>query len=229
MGHSVREHLGIELQTYDETIRRFIPGYETMLQVAAHAAVAAGPARILDLGAGTGALSEALLAADSSCIVELIDVDAGMLEHARARLEPYSNRVRFSELSFHGPLPRCDSVTASLALHHVQTLTDKRGLYRRVHGALGPDGVFVNADAAVPVDHGPREETYWQWVEHMAAHGIEEMEAVEHLAKWAEEDTYFSLAQELAAVEAAGFDATCIWRQGPLSVVVGRKHAQSRR
>ena len=48
MSHSVRKHLGVEIDAYDETIRRFIPGYETALTVAADvvAAVAAGPLEV---------------------------------------------------------------------------------------------------------------------------------------------------------------------------------------
>lgn len=223
MRHSVRRHLGIEVRSYELKIRRFIPGYEAMLAVAAREVVHGEPGLVLDLGAGTGALAEAILSASGVAAVELIDVDREMLDQARTRLSEFVGRIRFSELSFLGPLPRCEGAAASLALHHVRTMDAKRTLYRRIYDALGPGGVFVNADATVPAELGAREATYRLWVDHMVARGIEERCAYENLAKWAEEDTYFPLEEELSAVAEAGFDAECIWRQGPMSVVVGRK------
>ena len=61
MSHSVRRHLHLEIDEYDEIIRQFIPGYDQMLEQVARAVALSGPGRVLDLGAGTGALSEAIL------------------------------------------------------------------------------------------------------------------------------------------------------------------------
>ena len=56
MSHSVRRHMRIEIDAYDETIRRYIPGYEAMLAAAAHELSSVGSGLVLDLGGGTGAL-----------------------------------------------------------------------------------------------------------------------------------------------------------------------------
>ena len=223
MGHSVRSHLGIEIRSYDKTIRRFIPGYEAMLDVAARELVCGRPSLVLDLGAGTGALSEAVLSADEAVVIELIDIDAEMLVQARARLSGFTGRVRFREASFLEPLPLCQGISASLALHHIPTMDLKRAVYRRAYEALEPGGAFVNADATVPAEPVARESAYRSWVEHMMAQQIGETEAYEHLERWADEDTYFPLEEELTAVEAAGFAASCPWQDGPMAVVVGRK------
>ena len=145
MSHSVRHHLGIEIRSYDETIRRFIPRYEDMLLVAAREVRRLQPRKVLDLGAGTGALSEVLLNACDSCLLELVDVDPDMLSRARTRLLRFEGRVRFCELSFLGPLPGCEGAVASLALHHVRTIDAKRALYGRIFDALEAGGVFVEA------------------------------------------------------------------------------------
>ena len=196
-----------------------------MLEAASRELVANAPALVLDLGAGTGALSEAVLLADGSVTVELIDIDPEMLAQARARLASFAVRARFSGISFLGPLPPCDGASASLSLHHIRTLDAKRSLYRRIHETLRPGGTFVNADAAVPAEPPAREEALRQWVEHMVSCGIGESEGYQHLEQWADEDTYFPLEDELEAVEAAGFVAECVWKQGPMAVVVGRKRA----
>ena len=223
MGHSVRSHLGIEIRSYDETIRRFIPGYEAMLEAASRELVRNGPELVLDLGAGTGALAEAVLSVDDAVTVELLDVDPEMLAQARERLSSYAGRARFSEISFLSPLPPCDGAAASLSLHHIPTMEAKRTLYRNVYEALVPGGAFVNADAAVSAEPAARAATFRCWVKHMVASGIKEREACRHLEQWGAEDTYFPLEEELAAFEAAGFVTRCPWRKGPIAVVVGRK------
>ena len=222
MSHSVRRHMRIEIDAYDETIRRYIPGYEVMLDVAAHELSSVGSGLVLDLGGGTGALSEVILTAGTGT-VELIDVDREMLAHARKRLARFTGRVRFSERSFLAALPHCNGVAASLALHHIPAIDTKRALYRRIHDALGPAGVFVNADATMPAEPVAREATWRAWADYMVAQGVEERRVFEHFKEWAEEDTYFPLEEELAAVESAGFGAECVWHEAGMTVIIGRK------
>ncbi len=225
MSHSVRRHLRVAIHAYDATIRQFIPGYEEMLRTAAREMAPAAPGRVLDLGAGTGALAEAILETSQSGTVELVDVDAEMLKQAETRLARFGSRARFTEASFLEPLPRCDGVAASLALHHIPELDAKRALYRRIHDTLEPGGVFVNADATMPAEPAARAATWRGWADHMISHGIEEQRAFEHFEEWSEEDTYFPLEDELAAVAAAGFEAECVWIEVGIAVVVGRKAA----
>lgn len=221
--HSVRSHLRLEIDAYDETIRRFIPGYEDGLTRAAQEIAGVRPGLVLDLGVGTGALSEAILEHGSVAALEAVDIDPEMLAQARARLERFGTRVRFREASFDAPLPECDAVAASLALHHVPTLKAKSDLFSRIHGALRPGGVFVNADVTIGADPAERERSYGLWAEHMVSRGIDERQAYRHFDEWAEEDTYFPLDEELTAMREAGFRAKCIWQRCPNTLLVGRK------
>lgn len=223
MSHSVRRHLRVEVDAYDEIIRRFIPGYETMLDAAARAVASVRPGLVLDLGAGTGALSEAMLGHEDIGVVELVDVDAEMLDQGRARLERFGKRARFREQSFLDPLPASDAVAASLALHHIPEMEDKRTLYRRIHASLRPRGVFVNADAVMPSEPEGRAAGYAFWAAHMVSRGIPEDRAWQHFAEWAEEDTYQPIELELAAMAAAGFTVGIDWHEGPMAVLVGHK------
>lgn len=227
MTHSVRRHLRVDVEEYDASIRQFIPGYETMLREAASAVAAARPALVLDLGAGTGALSEALLARPEVGVVALLDVDEEMLARARERLAGRGERARFTVGSFHDPLPECDAVAASLALHHVPTLEDKAALFARLHAALRPGGVFVNADVTMPDEEPARGDAWRAWAAHLVDSGIAEARAWEHFAEWASEDTYFPLEDELRALEEAGFEAHCTWRDRVSTVVVARKEGRT--
>lgn len=223
MSHSVRRHLRVDIAAYDTSIRRFIPGYEEMLRRAAAAVAAVRPEVVVDLGAGTGALAEALLGRPEVGTVELVDVDREMLDQAGKRLEPFGPRAHFSLRSFDDVLPQCDAVAASLALHHIPTLKEKEALFRRLHEALRPGGVFVNADVTMPALDPERARGWREWADHLVASGIEETQAWQHFDDWAGEDTYFPLEAELDALAAAGFEARCAWRQGVSTVVVANK------
>ncbi|MDA0329283.1 MAG: class I SAM-dependent methyltransferase [Gemmatimonadetes bacterium] len=225
MSHSVRRHLRVDVAAYDATIRRFIPGYVSMLETAAEAVAAVKPGLVVDLGAGTGALSEALLSRSEVGTVELLDVDAQMMHRARARLEVFGDRARFTLRSFDEAFSPCDAFAASLSLHHIPTLEAKSALFERAFQALSPGGVLVNADANMPTEPRARERLFDMWAAHMVASGITAKRARQHFEHWANEDTYLPVDAELAELRTIGFEAERVWERGPIGVVVARKPA----
>jgi SAM-dependent methyltransferase len=79
--HRVAGHLGVDADAYDRTIRTFIPQYDRMISTIVHWLDAGVPASgyVVDLGAGTGALSAAILEGLPEVRVQLVDVDPDML------------------------------------------------------------------------------------------------------------------------------------------------------
>lgn len=222
--HSVKRHLRVDADEYDLQIRRFIPHYEEMISTGVEvlAALAPAEAHILDLGGGTGALSLAVLTGLPSSRVTVLDVDADMLVEARRRLAGFGDRVSFEQASFLEPLPAADAVVASLALHHVHDLRAKTALYRAIRDALSPGGVLLNLDAAVSEGTRLNGLVFDRMAVRMGDHGISDAEARGHFAAWADEDRYFPLDAELAALRAAGFDEVeCVWRRGLCAVICG--------
>jgi tRNA (cmo5U34)-methyltransferase len=221
VAHSVKRHLDVDADAYDVAIRRFIPYYDDMLVTGVELLGALAPpdARVLDLGGGTGALSAAVLGSLPEARVTVLDVDGAMLEEARRRLARFGDRVEFREGSFLDSLPPADAVMASLALHHVHDLGAKTDVYRAIYAALSAGGVFVNLDAAMT--EGPRLNAlgFRRWAAGMAEHGISEAEARGHFAAWADEDRYFPLDAELAALRRAGFaEVEYFWRRGASAI-----------
>jgi tRNA (cmo5U34)-methyltransferase len=222
--HSVKRHLDIDADAYDVEIRRLIPYYDDMLATAVEllAALAPPTAHVLDLGGGTGALSAAVLDGLPEATVTVLDVDADMLGEARHRLARFGERVAFTEGSFLEPLPDADAVVASLALHHVHELGRKTELYRSINAALAPGGAFLNLDAAASEDSRLNALGFDRWAADMRAHGISDAEARAHFASWADEDRYFPLDAELAALREAGFaEVECFWRRGLSAICCG--------
>ena len=213
----------MEAAEYDEAIRKLIPGYEEMPRRAAEAVAGIQPRRVLDLGAGTAALSEQVLLRTTKAVVELWDVDPQMLEQAAARLDRFGDRAVKRIKSYHDSFPPCDAIMASLSLHHIRSIEEKQQLYARAFDALSPGGVLVNADATMPNEEQPRRARYRAWVDHMKSCGISEERARQHFDEWSEEDTYFPEPIEVRALESVGFRVTVPWREVISTVVVASK------
>lgn len=218
MEHRVLSHLGLAARDYDVAIRRYIPGYQHMVDTIVRLAGTLVAPVVVDLGAGTGALGGEIAAHLPAARVRLLDIDPAMLEVAGARTAKLAN-VELHHGAFEDPLPPCDAVVASLALHHIAARADKVALYARIHAALRPGGALLIGDAVV--DHsGPvHDAMYREWAAHMAGHGIGADEARRLFVQWAGEDRYYPLREELAMLREAGFtQPDCFWKAGPIAV-----------
>jgi tRNA (cmo5U34)-methyltransferase len=219
--HRVAGHLGVAADEYDETIRAFIPGYERMLATVVHWLEGQVPSGglVVDLGAGTGGLSAAILDALPDVRVQLVDVDPDMLEIAARRCSAYAGRFELRRARFEDDLPRSDAVVASLALHHVETHAEKRDLYEAIFNSLVAGGLVVVADALINPDGNERRRMLDDLYAHMGRNGISVTEAEAHFAAWQEEDFYVSLPDELGLLAAAGFRRPDVfWRDGFIAV-----------
>ena len=222
--HRVAGHLGVAADDYDRAIRTFIPRYDTMLGTIVHWLEASIPedGLVVDLGAGTGALSAAILDALPAMRVQLVDIDPNMLEAAAARCEEHEGRFELRRALFQDELPPCNAVVATLALHHVADHDEKRDLYAAIRAALEPGGLVVVGDLLIHPDGPERRGMLRDWYAHMAEHGITEQEADGHFAQWAAEAHYVALVDELRLIGAAGFPhPDCFWRDGGLAVYGG--------
>lgn len=134
-------------RTYDEPRRRLVPDFDAFYGTAAtlvEKTIPEGP-RILDLGCGTGVLSEFILSRTPDAAMTLLDQSAEMLDVAQTRLQKYSITAvhgSFAEALPDGPF---DAIISSLAIHHLSD-EKKARLFQRVSEALVSDGIFINAD-----------------------------------------------------------------------------------
>jgi tRNA (cmo5U34)-methyltransferase len=114
--------------------------------------------RILDIGAGYGAVASFLLDAFPQAEATLLDVSTAMVEEGGKRLTPYAGRYAYVVGDFaSGALPSgiegpFDAIVSSLAIHHLPA-EGKQTLYKDIAARLTPGGCFFNIDAVGAPTH----------------------------------------------------------------------------
>lgn len=136
--------------TYLAQMRAAIPVYDEFQAAIADAAAGIEVQRALDLGAGTGETTLAILGRFPDAVVTLLDKNPDMLVVAVERVPADRVAVALTR-DFADPLPAgpFDLVVSSLAVHHLDD-GGKSSLFRRVRTILRPCGRFVMGDIVVP-------------------------------------------------------------------------------
>ncbi len=208
---------------YESKRRCIVPGYDAFYGTAVAALALAGRdiRRVLDLGAGTGLLTGHIAAAYPGVELTLLDGAAAMLARAQTR---FVDAATYTLADFADPLPSgpWDAIVSALAIHHLDD-PGKQALFARVHAALAPGGMFVNAEQVA----GPTsffEDAYHRWHEHR----VKELGTTD--ADWAaaiqrmRHDRSASVEHHLAWLREAGFaDADCLWKDHRLAVLAARR------
>ena len=184
---------------------------------AAAAAAGSRPGRLVDLGIGTGALSERCRARGRAIFG--IDADAAMLRLARRRLGRAPDLVTgdFTRRA----LPRATSIVASLALHHVPTPRAKLALYRRCRAALAAGGRLVIADCCPAEEPALARAQFAAWRAHMRL-SFSAVETARWFRRWRREDFYLPLSTEMKLLAGAGLAPEVAWRAGCFAVIAAK-------
>ncbi|WP_299525042.1 class I SAM-dependent methyltransferase [uncultured Methanobrevibacter sp.] len=132
---------------YDDERRALIPCFDDFYGIAIDCIDFEGDnPKVLDLGAGTGILSQFLLNKYPNAEITLIDLADKMLNEAKKRFEGNDN-VYFvcDDYLNHEFDTKFDIVISSLSIHHL-TGDDKKLLIEKYVDLLNDGGNFVNAD-----------------------------------------------------------------------------------
>jgi tRNA (cmo5U34)-methyltransferase len=224
-GSAVIEAFSAHAADYDALRRRLVPDYDGFYGAVVEVLrrVAPGPPRrVLDLGAGTGLLSAMVTDAFPEAQLELLDASEPMLTLAQRRLGDAVAAVHVGDMAGALPPGPFDAVVSALAIHHLEH-GDKRALMGRVHAALAPGGVFVNAEQ---VD-GPTPELTalyaLRWVEDCRALGASE-EEIDAARERMRHDRCADVETQVAWLRDAGFAAgDCPYRSWRFAVLMARK------
>lgn len=101
--------------------------------------------QILDLGAGTGILTELLYKEHPNADITLVDLSTKMLNIAKKKFANLNFKYVEADYLTYDFKEKYDIIVSSLSIHHL-TDEEKKLLYKRIYNYLKDGGIFINAD-----------------------------------------------------------------------------------
>lgn len=203
---------------------------------------------VLDLGAGTGALSIEILERYPNVRLTCLDFSEVMLSHAKEQLKAFKEKITFvqgnlQERGWSKNLGAFDAVVSSFVTHTIPNHI--KALYEELYGTIKPSGCFLSCDIIPPP--GPTLRTIYHKA-HMADHQykvkmetgtekpIQEIELQFHkrrenyraFLKDKDRDTTGSpsIVEHLCWLREAGFDEMdCLEKHARNAIIGAFKHA----
>lgn len=223
MADKAIEHFERFAAGYEAERRRVLPGFDTFYGRAVAALALAGREirSVLDLGSGTGLLAAHIASVYPQAQLTLLDGSPAMLDRARIVFGDRASYV-VADLAEGLPDGDWDAIVSSLAIHHLDD-AHKQSLYERVHDALHPGGMFVNAEQVAGAT-GLFDDAHQRWHEREArALGTTDA-GWDHVVESMRHDRTATVERQLAWLRRSGFlDADCIWKDHRFAVIAARR------
>ncbi len=185
----------------------------------------------VDLGAGTGAASRAVLDRFANAQAVLADFSPQMMSEGASALARYEGRYRYVTMDLEQPgwpadLPApADAVISSLCVHHVPDMR-KRQLFSEICSHLAPGGWYLNYDPVGATS--PEIADAWQRAADCrdpSAAATRANRTLEQLKRWENHIRYIApLEPQLRWLEEAGFEAVDVyWKDLDNAIFGGRR------
>jgi tRNA (cmo5U34)-methyltransferase len=194
------------------------------------------PIRVLDIGAGYGALAAAVLRERPKATAVCLDASEAMLTLGREKNTDFKDRIMFVQGSLETPdWLKCvqgdfDAVISSRALHHFTENQRRRYIFKEVFGLIRQKGCFINADNVRAPTKSLTDRYRRARDEYLDRYVRESTGGKTNLAevRAATPSSYHGphnngyLDEELAWLKEAGFeDVDCFWKFGTMVVYGG--------
>jgi tRNA (cmo5U34)-methyltransferase len=209
-------------QEYQAQRRRIVPCFDQFYGTAIDVlALRGGPIRrVLDLGAGTGLMSRAVLSRFPQAELVLVDGAAQMIERAREELADANASFHVADLREELPEGPFDAVVSALAIHHLEH-EDNRGLLSRIRAVSRPGAPFVNAEHVAGATPWLQATYRRLWREACLAAGASEQEVGDAETRM-QADRSSDVETQLVWMRQAGFeDCDCFFKQLHFAVLAG--------
>jgi len=222
---SIQKQFNAVAKDYDKQRRLFIPCFNDFYGIAIeNLTLAKDNPLLIDVGAGTGLLSEMVLNKYPQARIELIDISSDMLQIAKERLVSFPN-VTFTQADINDikiEHNKYDAVVSSLAIHHL-TDTDKKNIYRKIFYGLKAKGIFMHAEQALASNEYLQETYHTTWLNKIKKSGLSAKE-IEMGLERVKLDKRTPLETQLAWLKEIGFiNVDCLYKYYDFVVMKAEK------
>lgn len=216
---------------YETKIRQLVPGYEEVLERLSELVALDAPESVLDIGCGTGELTEWLARAAPEARVVALEVAGEMAAAARERLRPMGARVRVLERDVleldsddeHVPEDSFHVVHTNFVLHNLPW-DRKREAVAKAHARLAQGGVLVWGDLIRFRDPVLQRSQVERRIRHARATGCPEDLIDWNFRKEEEEDFPLTTPETLTLLREVGFPTPEVaWARDTFMVAWARK------
>lgn len=223
---SVEQFYNTVSKDYNKFVHRAVPRYREMLwAIFQYVPKDLKPKRILELGCGTGNLSELIVKIYPNAEKVLVDISEEVIGQCKSRLEN-NNRIEYcqadiNDLNF--PADSFDLVVSSITIHHLKH-HKKELLFRKAFGWLTNGGVFTYSDQFAGVTKEIYDNHMNLWHQFVLNSGCTEDEWEMWMKHQDEHDYHATATDQIAGLKKAGFSSIDItWRYLLWTVLTARK------
>lgn len=221
----VKEHFESEAAEFDEIIKKLIPYYNEMIEALVSVIIfdKNKEIKVIDLGCGTGTISEEIRKKYPNAKFTCVDIAENMLQMAELKL---GSDVKFIKSDFNDFVfpEKYDLIVSSLALHHLTEEKDVDIFYKKIYDALNSQGTFINADVVLASTKNLQDIFIEKWIKYM--NKSVSMEEIENkwLPSYYSEDRPINMMKHLELLEKLNFrDVDIIWKYYNYAVYKGEK------
>jgi tRNA (cmo5U34)-methyltransferase len=220
----LKEKFSLYAGEYDQQRKHVIPCLDDLYTIMADLARSEVPRpKVLDMGAGTGLLTQYLYEKFERAEFTLIDLSDEMLNIARQR---FKGKLNFKYIAGdyvkYDFQDKFDIIASSLSIHHLHD-HNKEFLYGKIYEILNEGGIFLNADQVLAPNPSNELEYQRNWREKIEEGSLRESEKISILERM-KFDKPAKLEYNLKWLEKSGFnDVDVFYKYYNFCVLCGKK------
>lgn len=178
---------------------------------------------ILDLGAGTGLLTQKLIEYFPDAHYSLVDISDKMLEIAKERFKNALN-IEFvvKDYSVNFPKVKSDLIASALSIHHLDE-SEKKSLYKNIFRSLNKNGYFLNIDQYSSKNDKVNDHYEELWISSIKESKLNDND----FKSWKRRrtiDKETTVDKEISRLIKIGFkEVECVYKYWKFGVIVGKK------
>jgi tRNA (cmo5U34)-methyltransferase len=223
---SVKEFYNELSGTYTELINKCVPRYnELFWALFFYIPENLKPKKILELGCGTGNLTQKIIEKYPEAKIYLVDISDEIIEQCKKRFNNNKNLIflnsDFNDLDFKNE--KFSLVLSSIAIHHIKD-DDKAKLFRKIYKWLDDSGVFMYFDQFKGATVEIYKKNIDKWHEEILKLGSTEKDWKQWMKHQNEHDYHSTAVEQIEWLKKAKFKTIdVVWRYLLWTVVFAQK------